>query len=131
MNAENPTRYLTKTLFVKALECPTKLYYHKKPQYAVIEANDFEKALQEGGFQVGELAKCYYPEGTEIKTREHNEAVRQTNELLKQENAVIYEAAVRYDKFFIRVDILKKEGNEIHLIEVKAKSNDPEDPEER
>ena len=124
----NNTRYLTKTLFVKALECPTKLYYHgKKNEYAVIEANDFEKALQEGGFQVGELAKCYYPEGREIKTREHNEAVRQTNELLKQENAVIYEAAVRYDRFFIRVDILKKEGNEIHLIEVKTKSIDPDD----
>ena len=130
MSSENTTRYLTKTLFVKALECSTKLYYHKKPQYAVIEADDFQKALQEGGFQVGELAKCYYPEGTEIKTREHNEAVRQTNELLKQENAVIYEAAVRYDKFFIHVDIFKKEGNKIYLIEVKAKSIDPNDKEE-
>jgi len=37
MNPENTTRYLTKTLFVKALECPTKLYYHgKDKEYAVI-----------------------------------------------------------------------------------------------
>ena len=124
MKSKTPTRFLTKTLFVKALTCPTKLYYHKKDEYALIEDDAFQKALQEGGFQVGELAKCYYPGGKQIEVREHDEAVKQTNELLKQKNAVIYEAAVMYDRFFVRVDILEKEGNKIHLIEVKAKSID-------
>ncbi len=127
---ESTNRYLTKSLFVKALECPTKLYYHgKENEYAVMEDDAFTQALQEGGFQVGELARCYYPSGTLIEVRGHDEAVRQTNELLKQKNAIIYEAAVRFDKFFIRADILKKEGNKIHLIEVKAKSIDPEEKE--
>ena len=106
MGTETNNRYLTKTLFVKALECPTKLYYHgKDKEYAVIEDDAFTQALQEGGFQVGELARCYYPGGTQIEVRGHDEAVRQTNELLKQKNAIIYEAAVRFDKFFIRVPI--------------------------
>lgn len=126
----NTTPYLTKSLFVKALECPVKLYYHgKKDEYAVIEDDAFTQALQEGGFQVGELARCYYPGGTQIEARGHDEAVRQTNELFRQKNVIIYEAAVRFDKFFIRADILKKEGNKIHLIEVKAKSIDPEEKE--
>lgn len=127
---KSKNRYLTKTLFVKALECPTKLYYHGKDEYAVKEDDEFTEALQEGGFQVGELAKCYFPGGTQIEAVGHDEAVRQTKELLKQQSAIIYEAAVMFDRFFVRVDILKKEGNKVQLIEVKSKSIDPDDPEE-
>lgn len=127
-NPQIPTRFLTKTLFVKALECPTKLYYHGKDEYAVKEVDEFIEALQEGGFQVGELAKCYFPGGTQIEAVGHDEAVRQTKELLKKQNAIVYEAAVMFDRFFVRVDILKKEGNKVQLIEVKSKSIDPDDP---
>lgn len=127
-NSKTPTRYLTKTLFVKALECPTKLYYHGKDEYAVKEVDEFTEALQEGGFQVGELAKCYFPGGTQIEALGHDEAVRQTKELLKKQNAIVYEAAIMFDRFFVRVDILKKDGNKVQLIEVKSKSIDPDDP---
>jgi hypothetical protein len=129
MKPKTFTRYLTKTLFVKALECPTKLYYHGKDEYAVKEEDEFTIALQEGGFQVGELAKCYFTGGMQIDALAHDEAVRQTKELLKQQNAIVYEAAVMFDRFFVRVDILKKDGNKIQLIEVKSKSIDPADPE--
>ena len=40
---------------------------------------------------------------------------------------VIFEAAFRFENLFIRTDILVKKGNEIRLIEVKAKSFDPDD----
>ena len=53
--------------------------------------------------------------------------VEQTNELLQRENVVIFEAAFRYENLFIRTDILVKKGNDIKLIEVKAKSFDPDD----
>lgn len=126
---KSTNRYFTKSLFTTALTCPTKLYYHgKRDEYAVKEDDAFLEELAEGGLQVGELAKCYYPGGTKIEARGHEEAVRQTRELLKQQNAVIFEAAVMFDRFFVRTDILKKEGNKLHLIEVKAKSIDPGDP---
>ena len=117
--------YLTKSRFKLALECPTKLYYTKKKLYPDSKSDDtFLMALAEGGFQVGELAKCYFPGGTDITTLGYNESLEQTNELLQQENVVIYEAAIRYENLFIRVDVLKKQGNTIELIEVKAKSSD-------
>ena len=51
-------RYLTKSRFKLAIECPTKLYYTGKKEYANnILDNPFLEALAEGGFQVGELAK--------------------------------------------------------------------------
>ena len=122
-------KHLTKSRFAVALQCPTKLYYLDKPEiYAnrKIE-NDFLEALAEGGFQVGELAKYYFPGGTDIKTLKYDEALGQTNELLKQDNAIIYEAAVKYENFFIRIDVLKKTGNVLELIEVKAKSFHPDE----
>ena len=61
-------RYLTKSKFKLAIECPTKLYYAgKKEYYNKKKDDDFLQALAEGGFQVGELAQCYYPDGVLTK----------------------------------------------------------------
>ncbi len=121
----NP-RFLTKSRFKLALGCPAKLYYTGKKEYANQSIDDpFMLALADGGFQVGELAKCYYPGGHDINTLDYQDALLQTNELLELENVIIYEAAIRYGNFFIRADILVKEKNSIKLIEVKAKSFDP------
>jgi len=118
-------RYLTKSRFKLAIECPTKLYYTGKPQYADQKIEDtFLLALAEGGFQVGELAKQYFPGGHEIKAKNYDEALRQTNDLLTQDCVVIFEAAFRFNGLFIRADILVKKENHIDLIEVKAKSFD-------
>ena len=61
-------RYLTKSRFILACECPTKLFYTRKEnEYASTHLeNPFLEALADGGFQVGELAKCYYPDGYDI-----------------------------------------------------------------
>lgn len=119
-------RYLTKSRFKLALECPTKLYYDGKADYANQKIEDtFLLSLAEGGFQVGELAKCYYPGGHDIDTLDYEEALLQTNQLLQQDQVIIYEAAFRYKQFFIRADILVKNHKKIELIEVKAKSYEP------
>ncbi len=121
----NP-RYLTKSRFTLAMECPTKLFYTGKSAYANQDLDDsFLLSLAEGGFQVGELAKCYFPYGHEIKTLEHKKALQETNALLRMEHVTIYEAAVAYKNLFIRVDILVRNGEKIQLYEVKAKSFDP------
>lgn len=80
--------------------------------------------MADGGFQVGELAKCYFPGGHDIKTLNYDEALSQTNDLLKKDQVIIYEAAIRFETLFIRVDILIKNKNHIELVEVKAKSVD-------
>jgi hypothetical protein len=117
-------RYLTKSRFKLARECPTKLFYTAKPdRYVDTKGGDsFLQALANGGHQVGELAKHYYPGGTEVVSLEYDTALAQTNELLAHENVVIYEAAIRYNNLFIRVDVLVKSGQRIKLVEVKAKS---------
>lgn len=119
------TTYLTKSKFTHCLECPTKLYYknHEDEYVTSQDDNDFLQALAEGGIQVGELAKLYYPGGTEIEySRDKSISLDQTAELLKQDEAIIYEAAIRHGLTYALVDILVKEGKQIDLIEVKSKS---------
>lgn len=122
-------RTLSKSRFKLAVDCPTKLFYTGKPdQYADQKLkDDFLMALAQGGYQVGELAKCYYPApaGNDIDTLDYEKALRRTRELLKQENVTIYEAAFAWENLFIRADILVKKGHLFRLIEVKSKSYNP------
>jgi len=80
------------------------------------------QALAEGGFQVGELAKLYYPGGIDIDTLDREEAIRLTEEALEQDEVTIYEAAISVGHKLIRVDALRKTPQGIQLIEVKSKS---------
>lgn len=122
-------RYFSKSLHKKALECPTKLYYQaKSDEYDNNNLDDaFLLALAKGGFQVGELAKIYYPGGIEVTSLRSDEAIAETEKLLAADNVIVYEPAIRFGDFLVRVDILVKKGNEIRIYEVKAKSFDPED----
>ncbi|GBE15194.1 hypothetical protein BMS3Abin14_01248 [bacterium BMS3Abin14] len=76
---------------------------------------------------MGDLAKCYFPGGHDIKTLDHEEALAETNQLLQLDQVTIFEAAIATEKLFIRADILIKNGNRLSLYEVKAKSFDPEE----
>ena len=124
-------KLFTKSAFKIALECPRRLLYaYDSNQYANQDlSDDFLKSLAEGGFQVGELAKVYYGiQGeADIDVLGYNEAVERTKELFKNDTINIAEAAFRYGNLFVRADILEKKGNEITLIEVKAKSWSPDD----
>ena len=126
----NNYRYLTKSRFKLAAECPTKLFYTGKPQlYRNLKQEDsFLAMLADGGYQVGELAKCFYPTGVEISSPNNAEAEAQTLEWLKQDKVVLFEPAIRFENLFVRADILVKDGNHFQLIEVKAKSYNSSDP---
>jgi RNase P subunit RPR2 len=119
-------RYLTKSRFKLACECGTKLFYtKKKDRYANSTLDDpFLAALADSGFQVGELAKCYYPGGVDIKPLDYDEALEETEAALSSGAPAIFEAAIRYKNLFVRADVLEMKGDTLHLLEVKAKSFD-------
>ncbi len=121
-------RYLTKSRFKLALECPSKLFYTRNKEYEDQTNDDtFMQALAKGGYQVGELAKYKYckdpiAENITIATLNEEEALQMTAVKLLQDNVVIAEAAFLYNNLFVRVDLLVKTNNQIKLIEVKSKS---------
>lgn len=123
------TKLFTKSVFKLALSCPTKLYYaHHPEQYNNVSLTDeFLEALAEGGFQVGELAKLYRHVDYDLANfKGYDEPLNRTKELFEQENVTAAEAAFRHGNLFVRADIVEKRGYDIHLIEVKAKSFNPD-----
>lgn len=126
-----PNVVFTKSVFKRALECPASIYYlRNKDKYPDKSASDpFLESLAEGGFQVGALAKIYFDvqEDCDLsKVKDKDDAVRFTKELLLRDQVVIAEAGFYANGRFVRVDILKKDGDKIEIIEVKAKSTDGE-----
>lgn len=128
---------LTKSLFTTSLGCPRKLYYavHKEQYDNTNSDNDFMRSLAEGGIQVGALARHYYFSKHKnfaqyyIETKNKDEALRQTAEAMREQNAVIAEAAFEWNGCFVRVDVLVKRGSTIRLIEVKSSSLQQKDEE--
>ncbi len=124
MSRQAPNRYLTKSHFRLATGCPTKLFYTGKPNIYPDknQTDEFLQALAEGGFQVGALAQLMHPEGIEIKGSQHDAVLAETRVYLRQEHVTLFEAGIAYGNLFARIDILRKQGDQIDLIEVKAKS---------
>lgn len=119
-------KLFTKSRFKLALDCPTKLYYATFPdRYNDVQIDDdFLLSLAQGGFQVGALAKLYRGVQYDLSDlKGYDEPIKATNSLLEEhDDVVIAEAAFRWNNCFVRVDILEKHGDTLHLVEVKAKS---------
>jgi hypothetical protein len=112
-------KVLSKSRFKTGLSCPNKLYFSGDKSFKNKEDNNtFLATLAEGGFS--------YPGGhfVDAPYGAYEKAYKQTLELLKQDEVIIYEAAFLYDGLFVMTDILLKKGNQVRLIEVKAKSFD-------
>jgi len=123
------SRTLSKSDFKLAQECPTKLYYRKKGFPNTMQDNEYLQLLAEGGYAVGKLAQLLHPGGEDLSAIGNTqEAVLRTNELLQQENATLFEAAVQHGCYLVRVDVLVKRGNVLELIEVKSTSVDSTKP---
>lgn len=118
--------YLSKSDFQLATTCSQKLLYKKRGYPTAHDTNEYMQMLAQGGYLIGHMANMLYPEGIEI-TGNTAEAIEATQMALEQENCTLFEAAISSSQKLVRVDILIKEGNELHLIEVKSKSHDSDD----
>jgi hypothetical protein len=126
------TKYLTKSRFKMAMECPTKLYYSNEENgyFDKNKGNDFLHSLADGGNQVGELAKFKYHNdpvgaGITVDTLDYELALTETSaRLSKPGRVVVAEAALKHKTYFIRVDILIRDeaAKKLEIIEVKSSS---------
>lgn len=117
---------LSKSDFQLASSCPKKLVYKKAGYPTTNDTNEYMEMLAQGGYIIGKMATLYYEEGIEVEGKTQD-CIRITEEFLQQENVVLFEAAIQSGQKIVRVDILEKKEQELHLIEVKAKSYDSTD----
>lgn len=124
-------KLFTKSAFKEAIRCYTGMYYYGSKAYAnQNNEDDFLQALADGGKQAGELARLYYGINakTYVNTLDKESALAWTDRLMKNNTVNIAEAAFKWDKCFVRADIIEKKGKKINLIEVKAKSWEEDKP---
>lgn len=79
------------------------------------------------------VAKSRYPHGVDLADElDQVRAFERTRELIAtRPDAVIFEAGAMFGKYLARIDILRRENNTLHLIEVKSSSIDPTDDEDQ
>ena len=119
--------YLTKSDYVLGINCPTKLSYKALKMYQVEDSDAMNEVFIEQGYQIQGLARSAYPDGILINTMNYQKSAELTQQYLQNENIVLFEAAFIMDGCFFRVDILEKRGSKLRMIEVKSKSEDPDD----
>ena len=114
--------YLSKTLFIKGLQCHKALYLHKYHPELKDEVSDAKEALFSSGRDVGVFAQQLFPGGVEIpyEGQSLSDQVKQTQSEIKKGTATIYEAAFGYKGAFCKVDILHKGKRGWEIYEVKS-----------
>lgn len=126
------SKYLTKSDFKSCFDCRTKLYYRKNAYPSNLDENEYLQFLADGGFMVEFIAKAQFPAGVDLAAeRAPERAFAQTREIIEARAApAVFEAAVISGMFYARIDILRREGKALHLIEVKSSSLNSAVPDE-
>jgi hypothetical protein len=116
--------YLSKSDFKVARSCGTKLYYKKLKYPSKLDENPYLEFLADGGYMVETIAKLLFPRGQEVPYDSPESSATTTAKLLEAKSVTLFEATVLFDSLLARIDILEKKGNQLRLIEVKAKGVD-------
>ncbi|MFM7912646.1 MAG: hypothetical protein ACKO9W_10745, partial [Bacteroidota bacterium] len=101
------------------------MLYKKRSYPTAGDSDGYMQMLSDGGYVVGKMATLLYKDGREISADRTEDCVNQTEDWLANTDKVtLFEAAILSNQKLVRIDILKRNGNCLHLIEVKAKSFD-------
>lgn len=118
-------RTLSKSDFKIARTCDAKLWFRENGYPDKSEFNHYLQLLARGGYMVEALATSRYPEGIALDYgRDYESDCKATLEYLERDSVTLFQGTLLHGRRLARVDILKKTGNTIRIIEVKAKSID-------
>jgi len=118
--SKKPNTFLSKSLFIRGLQCHKSLYLHKYHPELKDEITEAQKALFQSGTDVGILAQQLFPGGIEIPYEglSISEQIKKTAWEIEKGTETFYEASFSFNSIFIKVDILHKgkEGWEIYEV---------------
>ena len=116
-------KYLSKSTFIKGVQCQKALYLHKYHWKLSDEVSPQQQAIFDRGNQVGLLAQQLFPGGVDAGPKDYTqyfESFKYTQKLINTGVEVIYEAGFCVDRVMCFVDILVKENGRWHAYEVKS-----------
>ena len=117
--------YLSKSLFIRGLQCHKSLYLHKHHPELRDEIPPSREALFQSGSEVGIMAQRLFPGGITIPYDPDNyeRQVELTREAIEKGITTLYEPAFQFDNVFVKVDILHKGKDGWDLYEVKSSTS--------
>ena len=120
--------YLSKSLFIRGLQCHRSLYLQKYNPELKSPATEEAQQLFNIGYNVGTLAQQLFPGGVMVPYEglSYSEQLSMTQSLIEQGTDTIYEAAFSHNNVFVKADILhrRKRGWEIYEVKSSAAVKD-------
>jgi len=115
---------LSKSTYIKGLQCEKALYMQKKHPYLRDKLSFEQRAKFQRGTDVGILAHKVYPDGIDMSPNSPSQFPKKVKEtwenLSKPEVNVMYEAVFQYNDTLIMLDMLVRNGDRWLAIEVKS-----------
>ena len=114
---------LTKSDFVKFIQCPKFLWLYKHRKDLLPE--EVDKNLQrifDEGYEVETYAYKLFPEGVSAQLNGFKESISRTKELMEEKTPVVFQPTVSGEELFCRADIIKlnEDGESWDIYEVKS-----------
>ena len=116
-------KYLSKSTFIKGVQCQKALYLHKFNSDLADEVSAQQQAVFDRGTNVGILAQQLFPGGIDASPKDYTQyfqSFKYTQELINNGTEVIYEAGFCVNHVMCFIDILVKENGRWHAYEVKS-----------
>ena len=116
-------KYLSKSTFIKGVQCEKALYLHKFNSELADEISQQQESIFQTGTNVGILAQELFPGGIDASPTDYTkyfESFKYTQQLIHEGAEVIYEAGFCFDYVMCFVDILVKKDGRWHAYEVKS-----------
>ncbi|MEI6575546.1 MAG: hypothetical protein WCO63_05140 [Bacteroidota bacterium] len=114
---------LSKSSFIRGLQCHKSLYLNKYHQEVKDPLSLEQQQAFKRGHNVGDLAQNLFPGGVMAKDEKFfqvNKVIAQTKALIEQGVTIIYEAGFEYDACIALMDILVKDKSGWKAYEVKS-----------
>ena len=115
---------LSKSLYIRGIQCEKSLWLKKKRPEVLQAPDDGAQAVFDTGTSVGELACELFSGGERIEyTGDFNAQMAKTKELIERGTKVIYEATFCFDGILVMVDILCVCEDGLIINEVKSSTS--------
>jgi len=115
---------LSKSLYVKGIQCSKSLWLKKYKTEVLTPPNEATLAIFSTGNYVGELACKLFPDGKEVPfSSDYDSMITTTKEWIDTGIKNIYEATFNYNGILVMVDILEINDDGVNLYEVKSSTS--------
>src|SRR5512134_184277 len=125
MSPPNKTAYLSKSLYMRGLQCHKSLYLDRHRPELRAEPTPELEALWASGHEVGVFAHMLFPGGVVVPFEglTKDEQLAKTLEEIDRGTKAIYEATFSHDGVFVKADIIVRNRGYWDLYEVKSSTS--------